>query len=180
MSAGASTPGVFEALLGDALEVLPPTVRRLHREGERRVYRGSATVTRGSSWLSRVAGTLTGLPPAAEAAPLEVTIEPIRTGERWIRRFGAHTMSSTLRASGGLLRERLGPNDFGFEVQGDAGGIRWILRSVRTLGVPLPLAWFRGVAAREFEEDGRYRFTVDAAMPVVGPLIRYDGWLELV
>ena len=179
IASGPTLP-VFETLLGERLAGLPPPVRELHREGERRLYRGRATVTRGASWLSRMAGAVTGLPPAAIDAPLEVSIEPIATGERWIRRFGSHTMASTLRASGGLLRERLGPNDFGFELRADAGGIRWILRGVRMLGLPLPLAWFRGVAAHEFEEQGRYRFTVDAAMPVVGPLIRYDGWLELV
>ena len=180
MTRGSGSPAVFEALLGPRLETLPPTVRQLHREGAARTWEGRATVTRGSSLPSRIAGALTGLPPAAVDAPLKVSMVPTATGERWIRRFGEHTMASELRAHGGLLCERLGPNEFGFELEADADGIRWQLRRVRFLGLPLPLAWFRGVAASEFEREGRYRFTVSASMPLVGKLIGYDGWLELV
>ena len=74
----ASTPRVFEALLGAGIEDLPASVRDLHREGRERTYRGYATVTRGTSALSRVAGWLTHLPPAASEAPLQVTLD--RTG----------------------------------------------------------------------------------------------------
>jgi hypothetical protein len=50
---------------------------------------------------------------------------------------------------------------------------------VRSLGIPLPLAWFDKVSARESVEGGRYRFDVRAEMPVVGLLVRYAGTLDV-
>ena len=62
-----------------------------------------------------------------------------------------------------------------------AGAIWWRVQGVRLLGVlPLPARWFRGVRCRESEQDGRYRFQIDAALPLVGRVIRYEGWLEPV
>ena len=49
---------------------------------------------------------------------------------------------------------------------------------MRVLGLPLPAGWFDGVHCREYEHDGRYVFQVEAALPLAGMLIRYEGWLE--
>ena len=46
------------------------------------------------------------------------------------------------------------------------------------LPLPLPASLFDGVRCREFEQDGRYRFLVDARLPAVGRVVRYEGWLE--
>ena len=43
--------------------------------------------------------------------------------------------------------------------------------------LPLPASLFEGVRCREFEQDGRYRFEVEARLPLVGRVIRYEGWL---
>ncbi|MGO1071164.1 DUF4166 domain-containing protein [Lysobacter sp. CA199] len=58
-------------------------------------------------------------------------------------------------------------------------GLTWRLVRVRALGLPLPLGWFGGVHAREFERDGRYRFDVRAALPGIGLLVHYRGWLDV-
>jgi hypothetical protein len=55
----------------------------------------------------------------------------------------------------------------------------WRIRRVSSLGIPLSAKWFDGVVAREFEEDGRYRFDVRAALPFVGLLVHYRGWLDV-
>ncbi len=34
------------------------------------------------------------------------------------------------------------------------------------------------IAAREWEEEGRFRFAIDVALPLVGPVVRYTGWLR--
>ncbi len=31
--------------------------------------------------------------------------------------------------------------------------------------------------AREYEADGRFHFDVPIALPLVGPLVHYKGWL---
>jgi hypothetical protein len=44
--------------------------------------------------------------------------------------------------------------------------------------LPLPAAWFAGVRCRERARNGRYEFLVEATLPLAGPLVRYEGWLE--
>lgn len=58
-------------------------------------------------------------------------------------------------------------------------GLSWRLVRVHALGLPLPVGWFAGVGAREFERDGRYCFDVHAALPGIGLLVHYRGWLEI-
>jgi len=37
---------------------------------------------------------------------------------------------------------------------------------------------FDGVRCREREREGRYEFLVEAALPLLGLIVRYEGWLE--
>jgi hypothetical protein len=89
-------------------------------------------------------------------------------------------MQSQLRQQGALLRERLGLATFEFALSASDGVLRWEPRRVSALGLPLPARWFRGVRAAESQRDGRYRFEVEAALPWIGELVRYEGWLEAV
>lgn len=177
--AGEPSPLLFPRLLGAAFDSLPPRVRRLHLAAGVRRYRGAATITRGRGVLSRLCGWATGLPPALAEAPLEVAIDAQRDGETWTRQFGRYPMTSRLWGHAGLLGERLGLVTFRFALAAEAGVLTWRVRRVRALGVPLPAAWFHGVYAREFEQDGRYRFEVAAALPFAGELVHYAGWLDV-
>ncbi|HVJ61217.1 MAG TPA: laccase domain-containing protein, partial [Tahibacter sp.] len=175
----AASPLLFPRLLGAAFARLPPRVRSLHlAEGLRR-YRGAATITRGTGLLSRLCGWATGLPSALTDAPLDVDISAQPDGETWTRRFGRYPMTSRLWAHAGLLSERLGLVTFRFALAVEYGVLTWRVRRVGALGVPLPAAWFAGVYAREFEQDGRYRFEVAAALPLAGELVHYAGWLDV-
>ena len=179
-AAGDALQPVFARLLGDAFDRLPPRVRALHSTTGLRRYRGTAEVRRGAGWLSRLCGWATSLPRAADATPVEVEIEASAHEETWTRRFGTECMRSQLRQRGALLRERLGLVTFEFALSADDGVLRWEPRRVLAIGLPLPTRWFRGVRAAESQRDGRYRFEVEAALPWVGELVRYEGWLEAV
>lgn len=173
---------LYRHLLGARYARLPATVQRLHdRRGTQRLL-GEVVVERGHGLLSRLMGAATLLPPAGDG-PIEVTIEADGTREVWTRRVGGHAMRSRLDAHRGLLRERLGLVTFSFElrVESDDGAavVRWTVRRVRALGVPLPAAWFAGVRATESERDGRYCFDVHAQLPGVGLLVHYAGALDV-
>lgn len=169
---------LFASLLGSAFGSLAPRVRALHlREGARR-YRGEVDVERGRGWLAALCIRATRLPPAGRG-PIEVEIVADANGERWTRHIGSHAMRSRLWAAHGLLRERLGLVTFAFALSAQEGAIEWRVVRVHALGLPLPARWFSAVAARESEEDGRYRFDVQAALPIAGPLVRYRGWLDV-
>ncbi|MEO6687933.1 MAG: DUF4166 domain-containing protein [Dokdonella sp.] len=170
---------LFARLLGDTFAALPPQVRALHSAQGVRRYRGKASVSRGRGVLSRMCGWATRLPPATTSTLVDVEIAADAGGETWTRLFGAHAMRSRMWQHEDLLRERLGWATFGFALSARDGLLRWDVREVRTLGLRLPARWFRGVHASESELDGRYRFEVRAALPLIGDLIHYEGWLAV-
>lgn len=168
---------VFARLLGDAFETLAPRVRELHRRVGTHRWRGVASVRRGPGWLARFCGWLADMPGAAPDTPVDVEIDAGVVRETWTRRFGTGVLSTNLWGEDGLLRERFGPMTFGFALSAESGVLWWRVREARLLGVPLPLAWFAGVFARESEADGRYRFEACARFPLAGDVVHYEGWL---
>ncbi len=169
----------FAAILGGAFATLPDPVRRLHAGGARR-FAGRASVDRGTNPVGVLMGWIAGLPAGASDAPIVVELEPDGAFETWTRRFGTHAMRSRLRAGpDGLLHERLGPVTFRFALRVDGDAIAWRVAGVRALGVPFPARWFAGVAAREGADGARYTFDVRAALPLVGRIVHYRGWLDV-
>jgi hypothetical protein len=168
---------LFPRLLGSAFHQLPAPVQAIHRSRQE-YFEGTCDIERGRGLLARVMAAVSRLPPSGKSVKLRIRIQRGPVGETWTRDFGGHAMRSTLRARGVFLEERLGPTRFCFTLVPEAGGIRWDLASVRSLGIPLPVSWFRGVEAREGASGGRYTFDVRAALPVVGLLVHYRGSLD--
>jgi hypothetical protein len=169
---------LFRELIGPGFAALPPPVRRVHEDRATTLLAGRGRVERGTGWLSMLFAIATSLPAAGEDVPVRVAITRDATGgETWSREFGGHAMVSRLRARGGLLEERLGAATFRFRLVADGGRIDWRLVAVRALGIPVPLAFFSGVRAAESIDGERYRFDVEARLPVVGLLVRYGGTL---
>jgi hypothetical protein len=129
-------------------------------------------------WLRR----LLGLPSPGPQQALALTIERNGTREVWTRRFGHRRMQSVLDRHAGspLLYERLGPATLGFALRHDDDAIDWQLRSLHVFALPLPRAWHGTVLSRSGYRDGRYHFSVDVRLPLLGQLIGYQGWLEPV
>ncbi len=169
---------LFPPLLGTAFERLPEVVQRLHQNGTS-TYHGEVEVTRGTGWLSRVCAWAARLPPAF-AGPIRVDIECLPNAERWTRHVDGHAMRSRLWAGDGLLCEQLGLLTFGFQLTAVGDQLRWKVKRVRALGLPLPNAAFGAVNAVEsIDAAGRYTFDVVASLPVVGLLVHYRGWLRV-
>ena len=172
---------LFRRVLGDALDRTPACVCRLHSGAARALYRGEVQVERGMGRLASLMAWVTSLPPAGHG-PVEVDIAAHGGRERWVRRIGGREMRSRLwtRSADDLLWERLGAVVFGFALRIEDGVIVWRVDRVWALGLlPLPSRWFREVVCRESGEGGRYRFDVRAAMPGIGLLVHYRGWLEV-
>ena len=174
-------PTVFQQVLRAPFFNLPESVRALHSLRTRGTYAGRVRIERGGHVLARLCAAVAGLPPAMADAPLRVEFIPDAKGETWRRDFGGHPMASRLKCRDGLLCERLGPVQFRFQLHIADGAIYWNVAGVRLLGLlPLPVALFGRVQCREREHEGRYEFRVEAALPLAGPLVRYEGWLEPV
>lgn len=169
---------LFPRVLGKRFADLPPTVRCLHVQLGMRRYHGEIDVERGRHWLARACAWATRLPPAGHG-PVHVDIEAAPHQEIWARCVGPHVMRSRMWVAGGRLCERLGLVTFAFELDVEHDALTWRVAAVQVLGVPLPAGLFRDVSASEFEEEGRYRFDVRAALPVIGLLVHYTGWLHV-
>jgi hypothetical protein len=172
------TAPLYRRLLGERFERLPAQVQELHDVVDTSVWTGRADVERGHSPLSRAVATLLRLPPAGRDLPLEVIFMPDGGTELWTRRFGDAVFRSVQYARAGLLRERVGPSTFIFALETSADGLGLKLEGMRLLGVPLPRFAWPSVYTFESERQGRYHFEVEAALPLIGRLVRYAGWLE--
>lgn len=169
---------LYRRLLGPAFDELPPQVRALHDVDRPTTWRGRADVRRGDAAAARILATLLGLPPAGHDVPLAVTFTPRGEQEAWSRAFGARQFVSIQWADGGELRERVGPVTLHMTLQQDAAGLGLTLVAAHLLGVPVPGRLLPRIRTRESERDRRYRFEVEATMPLFGLLVRYEGWLE--
>ncbi|MCD9086171.1 DUF4166 domain-containing protein [Stenotrophomonas sp. SY1] len=171
------TRPLFEQVLGAGFGQLPPQLRALHSVRGRQRWSGQGEVLRGTHWLVAPCAWLARLPPTS-SVPVSVEFVVDANGEQWNRQFGPARMASRLWQRNGQLMERLGAMRFCFALDVVEGQILWRAQRVWAFGiVPLPARWFAQVHCRERERNGRYEFLVDVAMPVIGRLIRYEGWL---
>ena len=180
MNAEPTAVSLFQRLLGSSFETLPAPIRRLHDTRKHKVFAGNCRIERGSHWLVPLFALAMSLPKAGDDVPVEISIQSAGGEETWARNFAGQPMRSALSERNGQLEERLGPMCFRFALRVENQATVWTLEGVKLLGLlPLPLAWFKGMGARESAQSGRYHFDVSAALPVVGRLIHYRGWLSV-
>lgn len=170
-------PSLYQQLLGPAFDRLAGPMRDIHDRRARKRYTGLCRVLSGEGWMAAAMARAASLPTVQGESSVSVLIERDAQRESWTRKFGSHTMRSTLQASGGLLEERLGLVTLSFELRADDAAIEWVVKRARVLFVPLPAKWFAECTARESVVDGRYRFDVRADFPGVGLIGYYQGWL---
>jgi hypothetical protein len=174
----AMPPTIYQQVLGSGFSRLPEKLRELHAFHGHMTYAGRADIQRGNGLLARLCAAIAGLPPSMRDAPTSVEFIASQDGETWNRNFGGKPMCSRLTCHDGLLQEQLGPIQFHFELRAADDEIRWHVKSVKLLGLPLPARLFHGVRCRERESQGRYVFCVEATLPWIGLVIRYEGWLQ--
>lgn len=177
-----SNQALFPLLLGERWHQLATSVQKMHGDTPRMLARGTADVEGATNLPIRWLRRLLGLPEPGLQQPLEVTIERRGTREIWTRRFANKQMRSVLDRVTNLplLSERLGPITLRFELLRDDKVIDWQLRSARMFGLPLPRVLFGEVLSRSGAQDGRYAFHIDTRLPLLGRLVAYRGWLEIV
>ena len=169
-------PPLYALAVGDAFASLPPALRALHSVLRDGGASGEAVVTRGRHPLARLVARAIGFPPAGRH-PLHVRFAERDGSEVWTRDFSGRLFSSTLAMRAGRLTERFGLLTFAFELPTDANGLEMVIRSWRLGPLRLPLFLAPRSRAREWEEAGRFHFDVDIALPLVGDVVRYRGWL---
>ncbi len=167
---------LYARAMGARFAGLPGPVREMHVVSGDSGGAGRGSVERGRG-LARILGEVMGFPPAGEY-PVHVAFAEHDGKERWTRNFGGHCFSSELSQAGQGVAERFGPLRFVFDLPSDAEGLRMMLLGWTLFGMPMPRGLGPRIDAREWAEDGRFRFEVGVRMPVIGDVVRYTGWLE--
>lgn len=172
-------PALHARVMGDRFGALPPRVRAIHQIVGDGGAQGEGSVARGGGLLARLLGAVMRMPPAGDY-PLHVAFAERSGAETWTRDFGGHLFTSELSAARGGVAERFGPLRFLFALPSDGEELRMVFCGWSLFGVPLPRILGPRIAAREWEESGRFRFEVEVAMPLARPIVRYTGWLAPV
>ena len=136
-------------------------------------------------WLERKAGwggmvaKAFGFPADAARVPVRVVIESRDGREHWTRFFDGKPMRSTMRAvEAGIVEERFGSVAMRMRLVPRGDGLNMELVSGTAYGVPLPKFLLPRITAEErVDEGGRHRFEVDIAVPGLGRLVAYRGYL---
>ena len=167
-------------VLGFAFAQLPGAVRLAHESAS--LMRGTVTVERGTSLLSRVAGFFAGMPKACMHGPCEVRFEQLHNGERWVRDMNGSRFVSTLTAAAepACFDESFGWYGFRFRIDADEGSAHFSLVRHTVCGIPVPKLFWPQVRTVESEVNGSYRFEVEARMANGELLVRYVGALAPV
>lgn len=100
---------LYQRLLREDFARLPPVLRKFHGSESGGLAIGIATITRKRDRTSTALARLFGLPPAGADVPVQLVVIPERNGERWVRSFGGHEVTSFQWIQGMHLAETAGP-----------------------------------------------------------------------
>lgn len=174
-------PPLFRQLLGAAFESLPARVQELHDSKATRRWSGQAEVIGGTGALPRLIARLFGFPPPGADIPVEVTFQPDAGSERWTRNFAGKTFTSILTRGPGrqadLLVERFGLISVSLALVVDHDRLRLIPRRWTLAGIPMPRFLLPSASGLETQDQDRFCFDIEIAVPFIGRLIAYRGWL---
>ncbi|WP_412475001.1 DUF4166 domain-containing protein (plasmid) [Rhizobium sp. WW22] len=170
---------LYQRVMGPAFAHLSEPVRAMHHVFGDGGAKGEAVVTRGRSPLARLVAKIFGFPAAGKHA-LHVSFEENNGIEEWTRDFSGRRFRSHLSEENGHLVERFGPFRFAFDLPIRGNGLSMAMRHWSFLRIPLPLFLAPQSVAHEWAEDGRFHFDVPIALPLIGPVVHYRGWLKRI
>jgi hypothetical protein len=166
-----------------AFSRLHPLLQSLHRDGGRLQGPVEIRFGRGLAGIAgrRIARKL-GIPVDNGEHTLEVTIGHADGALQWDRRFDDdHRFPSTFHPRGhwpdGCWVEDTAAIALHLQVDVIDGGWHWRCIGARMGRWPIPRWLLPRSDAHKRIEDGRYRFSVGFALPLLGEVLRYGGWL---
>ncbi|HEY1103909.1 MAG TPA: DUF4166 domain-containing protein [Burkholderiaceae bacterium] len=170
---------LFQQAMGDGFTALAPALQRFHSLAGRHLLHGEATTQAAQGPLARLLARCVGAPLNDATGAILFELDAAPQTERWTRHFPGHTMRSRLHLEGRAVVERLGPARLAFAVYEVGGGLQMRLVHMHFLGIPCP-AWLRPrLVAHETGAAGRLHFHIEAALPGIGRMVGYRGWLAL-
>lgn len=171
---------LYKRMLNSAWDPLPAQIKEMH---ESKVYvKGLANIERGEGWLASLIARAFRFPEAGEQIPVKVVFTKTDDGEIWKRTFGEKSFTSYQYQGSGknkrLVSEKFGPLTFGLALVVKEEKLFLVVRRWSLLGIPLPRVLAPNGASYEYVEDGKFNFDVEIKLPLIGLIVRYQGWLK--
>jgi uncharacterized protein DUF4166 len=172
-------------VLGSSWTRIAPAVRQVHSTRSVIRLHGRLRIEGGGHRGARLLAWMLRLPRPDGAAYTRVTITARDDGELWERTFNGRRLDTRQYESGdGDLAERFGVLEFRFRLEESGGSLLYTQRDASLLCGPararIPASLAPRVEARE-DPAGPARITVRVrvAFPFVGPLLTYDGVIDV-
>lgn len=176
-----SARDLYPRVMGKAFLELSPPVQNLHMTGAGKSFQGRCTITRGLNIPAQVIATLFNFPRACPNIDLNITVTRRGETEQWQRHFGSHPMQTAQMAGRGkyegCIIERFGPARIYLKLVVIDAELHLITAAWSILGIKLPLFLAPSGTTYEHGSDHRYNFHVDVTLPIIGRLVKYEGWL---
>jgi hypothetical protein len=175
--------GLYERLLGSSWRQLAEPIRLAHAAES--TLRGRFRIVHGRGYVARVLAALVRLPRPSRAAETRLVIAACGDRQQWRRTFDdRHFDTWQYQTGDGELGERIGVLEFRFRLSASDGSLVFrqleaalVLGSIR---LRLPAAWAPRIEAREDPAGARQiGVRVRVVLPAVGPLLTYDGSINL-
>ncbi len=174
-------PSAAESWFGEHFADLHPLLQKLHKTGG--TLSGRIRIE-PVGWIGRRLARRFGIPIDRTDCGFRVEIRHEDGILHWRRRFETGSeMVSLFQPVGtwpdGYWLETTGPLRLALTVDIRDGG--WYWRPLRAIfGVlPIPMGLLPRTEAYKRIEEGRYRFSVGFTVPLLGPVLRYGGLLDL-
>jgi hypothetical protein len=175
---------LFSRVLGSTFAALPNAIQNAHRFDDVLLLEGRASVDGAKTLLARAIARLIGFPREGRDIPVSVTMRTVERGEEWTRVFGRTRFRTRLTPVDGFpyrLIEQFGPCTFNLRLTARPDRLDYAVTSGRIGLVPLPSFVIpRLVATERVDDAGRFQFDVPIALPGLGLLVHYRGWLLAV
>jgi hypothetical protein len=172
---------IFPALLETAYDLLPPQVQVFHNQTGDFQWVGTAQVKRGAGIISRAIAAIFRFPSEGENIDVSVNVNATSQGEKWVRNFAGRKFTSHLSRGTGrddfLMLERFGPITVALAMEVRNERLYFIPRKWRIIGLPLPKFLLPKGDSFETDVEGRFQFDVKLALPFIGLIAAYRGWL---
>jgi hypothetical protein len=173
-----AAPSLYRRILGPRFDALPEVLRRFHDTDGGGLARGIFRVERRAGRLGTGLASLLGMPEAGPEVPVRLQVKVEGEQERWIRHFRQHCLETVQWARGDLLMEALGRVSFSSVLVVKGERLRYEFQRAWYAGLPI-LRWLSpSVASHVDAGETGWRVVVRIFVPVLGEIVRYEGWIE--
>jgi hypothetical protein len=171
--------------MGDSWTQMAEPVRSVHATDSIVRAHGHLRLEHGRHLLARFLARMLRLPRPGAAAETRLIVTARADGEHWQRTFNGRRLETRqYESSESELAERFGVLEFRFRLDVSDGSLLYVQREAAFVFGPvrlrIPASWAPRVEAREDAAGPkRVKVHVRVAIPGVGPLIAYDGIIDV-